>query len=194
MAKISCIKVLIYLWSYISEYGHWNKVLPKRPMVDYQLNPGWRFEHIQSNVSLLKFAGLRNPGPANKIVWFWFPLFSGTFFVEILTPMLTCKCKFLHPLFPPLWQAIRPSRWHILSLKMHRLLCHRAVTPPQSFTARKKPYFEEVVNLASIVGLINLFLHFEAVICNMDTVQHNYSGWHLNFSIKKKIHQHEGRC
>ena len=53
-------------------------------MVDYQLNPRWRFEHIQSNVSLLKFAGLRNSGPANKIVHireclldFYFLFFSG---------------------------------------------------------------------------------------------------------------------
>ena len=63
----------------MSEYGHWNKVLPKRPMGDYQLNPGWRFEHIQSNVSLLKFAGLRNSGPANKIVHF------GEFFLILIS-------------------------------------------------------------------------------------------------------------
>ena len=55
---------------------------------------------------------------------------------------------------------------------MHpELLCHRAFMAAQTFTPpRKKPYFEEVVNLRSIVGLINLFLHFWEVICNMDTL------------------------
>ena len=50
-------------------------------------------------------------------------------------------------------------------LLRHRTFYHR----PENFYPPEKPYFEEVVNLRSIVGLINLFLHFWEVICNMDT-------------------------
>ena len=51
-------------------------------------------------------------------------------------------------------------------LLRHRTFYHR----PENFYPPEKPYFEEVVNLRSIVGLINLFLHFWEVICNMDTL------------------------
>ena len=55
---------------------------------------------------------------------------------------------------------------------MHpELLRHRAFTAARkTFTPPEKPYFEEVVNLCSIVGLINFFLHFWEVICNVDTL------------------------
>ena len=54
---------------------------------------------------------------------------------------------------------------------MHpELLRHRTFYRPENFCPPEKPYFEEVVNLRSIVGLINLFLHFWEVICNMDTL------------------------
>ena len=92
-----------------------------------------------------------------KLFDFDFIYFKGLLFVEILTPMLTCKCKFLHPLFPPLWRAIRPSRWHILSLKMHRLLWHRAVTPPESFTARKRHILRKLLILLPLLAWLTYF-------------------------------------
>ena len=86
-----------------------------------------------------------------------FLYFPGHFFVEILTPMLTCKCKFLHPLFPPLWQAIRPSRWHILSLKMHRLLCHRAFTPRKVLPPGKSHILRKLLILLPLLAWLTYF-------------------------------------
>ena len=78
---------------------------------------------------------------------------------------------------PGITSSSRLSRLEISSLEMSCLECTRnyfvieLLSPAKTFTP-EKPYFEEVVNLRSIVGLINLFLHFcePVVICNMDTL------------------------
>ena len=174
-------------------YGHWNKVLPKRPMVDYQLNPRWRFEHIQSNVSLLKFAGLRNSGPANKIVWFWFPIFRDIFLWKSwhqCWPASVSSC--IRSFHRSDKQSVRLDdifwAWKCTDYFVIELLPPRKVLPPG-----KSHILRKLLILLPLLAWLTYFCISRRSFATW--TQYNTTILvNIYIFLSKKIDQHEGRC